>query len=158
MNIKNNKNCKITINDEEITVSEKEKTAEELFDDLGLWLERETPFDFEVKHEDDKVIKFNKERREIACFNYYDGFEYLTLQELQAINKKVRELRLDMIETETGKVLNKLAREQFKNKLLAEILIDLQVCKLENLNPKEYIEELKQEIDNIYERFNNKNE
>ena len=158
MNIKNNKNCKITINDEEIAVSEKEKTAEELFDDLGLWLERETPFDFEVKNDDDKVIKFNKERREIACFNYYDGFEYLTLQELQAINKKCKELRLDMIETETGKVLNKLAREQFKSKLLAEILIDLQVCKLENLNPKEYIEELKQEIDNIYERFNNENE
>ena len=63
-----------------------------------------------------------------------------------------------MIETETGKVLNKLAREQFKSKLLAEILIDLQVCKLENLNPKEYIEELKQEIDNIYERFKNENE
>ena len=77
---------------------------------------------------------------------------------IQAINKKVRELRLDVIETETGKVLNKLAREQFKNKLLAEILMDLQVCKLENMNPKEYIEELKQEIDNIYERFNNKNE
>lgn len=76
----------------------------------------------------------------------------------QAINKKCKELRLDMIETETGKVLNKLAREQFKSKLLAEILIDLQVCKLENLNPKEYIEELKQEIDNIYERFNNENE
>ena len=69
-----------------------EKTAEELFDDLGLWLERETPFDFEVKNDDDKVIKFNKERREIACFNYYDGFEYLTLQELQAINKKCKEL------------------------------------------------------------------
>lgn len=97
MNIKNNKNCKITINDKEIEVSEKEKTAEELFDDLGLWLERETPFDFEVKNDDDKVIKFNKERREIACFNYYDGFEYLTLQELQAINKKCKELRLDMI-------------------------------------------------------------
>ena len=29
MNIKNNKNCKITINDEEIAVSEKEKTADE---------------------------------------------------------------------------------------------------------------------------------
>ena len=97
MNIKNNKNCKITINDEGIAVSEKEKTAEELFDDLGLCLERETPFDFEVKNDDDKVIKFNKERREIACFNYYDGFEYLTLQELQAINKKCMELRLDMI-------------------------------------------------------------
>ena len=95
MNIKNNKNCKITINNEEIAVSEKEKTADDLFDDLGLWLERETPFDFEVKNDDDKVIKINKERKEIACFNYYDGydgFEYLTLQELQAINKKCQEL------------------------------------------------------------------
>ena len=31
-------------------------------------------------------------RREIACFNYYGGFEYLTLQELQAIYKKCQEL------------------------------------------------------------------
>ena len=77
---------------QELLEGGKEKTADELFDDLGLWLERETPFDFEVKNDDDKVIKFNKERREIACFNYYDGFEYLTLQELQAINKKCQEL------------------------------------------------------------------
>lgn len=77
----------------------KEKTADELFDDLGLWLERETPFDFEVKNDDDKVIKFNKERREIACFNYYDGFEYLTLQELQAIIKKCQELGVDIMMT-----------------------------------------------------------
>ena len=69
-----------------------EKTSEELFDDLGLYLERETPFDFELKNDDDKIIKINKERREIACFNYYDGFEYLTLEELQEINKKVEEL------------------------------------------------------------------
>ena len=69
-----------------------EEILNKLSDDLGLWLERETPFDFEVKNDDDKVIKFNKERREIACFNYYDGFEYLTLQELQAINKKCKEL------------------------------------------------------------------
>ena len=31
MHIKNNKNCKVTINDEEITVSEKEKTADEIW-------------------------------------------------------------------------------------------------------------------------------
>ena len=35
MNIKNNKNCKITINDEVISVSEKEKMADELFKELG---------------------------------------------------------------------------------------------------------------------------
>ena len=35
MNIKNNKNCKITINDEEIKLIKKEKTADELFKELG---------------------------------------------------------------------------------------------------------------------------
>ena len=73
--------------------------ADEMFDDLGLWLERENGIEFEVKNDDDKVIKINKERKEIACFNYYDGFydgfEWFTLEELQAINEKVKELRLD---------------------------------------------------------------
>ena len=69
--------------------------ADEMFDDLGLWLERENGIEFEVKNDDDKVIKINKERKEIACFNYYDGFEWFTLEELQAINLKVKELRLD---------------------------------------------------------------
>ena len=160
MNKKNNKNCKITINDEEITVSEKEKTADEMFEELGYKIDgQETKLEVEYINDDKKIIYFDKYRKVILSYNEYDeNTEELTLQDLQAINKKVRELRLDVIETETGKVLNKLAREQFKSKLLAEILIDLQVCKLENLNPKEYIEELKQEIDNIYERFNNKNE
>ncbi len=67
-------------------------SADEMFEELGLRLENDSPFEFEVKNDDDKVIKINKERKEIACFNYYDGFEYLTLEELQAINKKVKEL------------------------------------------------------------------
>lgn len=159
MNIKNNKNCKITINDEEITVSEKEKTADELFKELGYEKIRNNK-DFEVYRKNDyNIIDFERDDKRVYKSARYDTTsDGITMKELQAINKKVRELRLDMIETETGKVLNKLAREQFKSKLLAEILMDLQVCKLENLNPKEYIEELKQEIDNIYERFNNKNE
>lgn len=70
----------------------KEKAADEMFEELGLRLENDSPFEFEVKNDDDKVIKINKERKEIACFNYYDGFEYLTLEELQVINKKVEEL------------------------------------------------------------------
>lgn len=170
MNIKNNKNCKITINDEVISVSEKEKTADELFKELGYKkLEDKYNIDYNKIYSftnGDKIkeqIRFCKldEYIHIENYNFDDGItfgKFLDTKELQAINKKCKELRLDMIETETGKVLNKLAREQFKSKLLAEILIDLQVCKLENLNPKEYIEELKQEIDNIYERFNNENE
>ena len=159
MNIKNNKNCKITINDVEIAVSEKEKTADELFKELGYEKIRNNK-DFEVYRKNDyNIIDFERDDKRFYKSARYDTTsDGITMEELQAINKKVRELRLDMIETETGKVLNKLAREQFKSKLLAEILIDLQVCKLENLNPKEYIEELKQEIDNIYERFKNENE
>ena len=159
MNIKDNKNCKITINDEGIAVSEKEKTADELFKELGYEKIRNNK-DFEVYRKNDyNIIDFERDDKRFYKSAIYDTTsDGITMEELQAINKKVRELRLDVIETETGKVLNKLAREQFKSKLLAEILIDLQVCKLENLNPKEYIEELKQEIDNIYERFNNKNE
>ena len=76
----------------------------------------------------------------LTKYNEYGNLEtnqiVLSIKELQAINKKCKELRLDMIETETGKVLNKLAREQFKSKL-------------ENLNPKEYIEELKQENEQL---------
>ena len=159
MNIKNNKNCKITINDEVISVSEKEKTADELFKELGYEKIRNNK-DFEVYRKNDyNIIDFERNDKRVYKSARYDTTsDGITMQELKAINEKVRELRLDIIETETGKVLNKLAREQFKSKLLAEILIDLQVCKLENLNPKEYIEELKQEIDNIYERFNNENE
>ena len=159
MNIKNNKNCKITINDEVISVSEKEKKADELFKELGYEKIRNNK-DFEVYRKNDyNIIDFERDDKRFYKSARYDTTsDGITMEELQAINKKVRELRLDVIETETGKVLNKLAREQFKSKLLAEILMDLQVCKLENLNPKEYIEELKQEIDNIYERFNNKNE
>lgn len=170
MNIKNNKNCKITINDEEITVSEKEKTADELFEELGYKkLEDKYNIDYNKTYSFTNGDKIKEQIRfcildkyiHVENYNFDNGItfgKYLDTKELQTINKKCKELRLDMIESETGKVLNKLAREQFKSKLLAEILIDLQVCKLENLNPKEYTEELKQEIDNIYERFNSENE
>ena len=136
-----------------------EKKADELFEELA-YKKISNNKDFEVYRKNDyNIIDFERNDKRVYKSARYDTTsDGITMKELQAINKKCKELRLDMIETETGKVLNKLAREQFKSKLLAEILIDLQVCKLENLNPKEYIEELKQEIDNIYERFNNKNE
>lgn len=164
MNIKNNKNCKITINDEEVEkYTIKPETADKMFEKLGykkycsLQTCRYVRYCNIVNGEKEYII-FLKNKTVRFQYLYTHVSKNITMEELQAINKKCKELRLDMIETETGKVLNKLAREQFKSKLLAEILIDLQVCKLENLNPKEYIEELKQEIDNIYERFNNENE
>ena len=87
MNIKNNKNCKITINDEVISVSEKEKKADELFKDLGY---KNTFHNF-YEHDFGTSITFSEKYKEITV-NGHIGTE-----ELQAINKKVRELRLAMM-------------------------------------------------------------
>ena len=38
--------------------------------------------------------------------------------------------------------INRLAREQLKQRLLHDILLDLSVCRLEGWNPHEYIDEL----------------
>ena len=46
-----------------------------------------------------------------------------------------------------GIALNTLAREQMKYKLMADILMDIEVCKLEGIDYKEYLKELKQIID-----------
>ena len=48
-----------------------------------------------------------------------------------------------------GERLNRLAREQLKLKLLNDIRADIEVCKLENLNYKEYLLELKEIIDSF---------
>lgn len=87
MNIKNNKNCKITINDEGIAVSEKEKTADELFKEIGY---KNTFHNF-YEHDFGTSITFSEEYKEISV-NGHIGTE-----ELQAINRKVRELRLDIM-------------------------------------------------------------
>ena len=46
-----------------------------------------------------------------------------------------------------GIALNTLAREQMKYKLMADIRTDIEVCKLEGIDYKEYLKELKQIID-----------
>lgn len=48
---------------------------------------------------------------------------------------------------DTGKVLNRLAREQMKFRLLADIQTDIMVCSLEGIDYKEYLQELKEIID-----------
>ena len=54
---------------------------------------------------------------------------------------------------ETAKVYNQLAREQLKLKLMADINMDLQICKLEWWDIKEYLIDLKNTIDSF---LNNK--
>lgn len=44
---------------------------------------------------------------------------------------------------ETRKALNRLAREQIKLRLLADIRFDLAVCELEGWSKTEYLNELK---------------
>ena len=46
-----------------------------------------------------------------------------------------------------GIALNTLAREQMKNKLMADIRADIEVCKFEGIDYKEYLRELKTIID-----------
>ena len=48
---------------------------------------------------------------------------------------------------EVGQALNKLAREQMKLRLLQDIRVDIEVCKLEGINYKDYLLELKDVID-----------
>lgn len=55
-----------------------------------------------------------------------------------------------------GLALNTLAREQMIHRLLADIRVDLEVCRIEGWNPMEYVERLKREIDALVNKFNKK--
>lgn len=102
MNIKNNKNCKITINDEGIAVSEKEKTADEMFNKLGFTEIRNeyNYFTYETKGGKNGYIRFDTEEKIVCAYHSIYGGEFIrgvSVQELQAINKKCKELRLDIM-------------------------------------------------------------
>lgn len=45
--------------------------------------------------------------------------------------------------------LNRLAREQLKEKLLTDIVIDMEICKIEGWDIMEYLLELQQLINDI---------
>ena len=99
MNIKNNKNCKITINDEEAEkYTIKLETADKMFERLGYKKIRNNK-DFEVYRKNDyNIIDFEKnDKRFYKSARYDTTSDGITMKELQAINKKVRELRLDMM-------------------------------------------------------------
>jgi len=51
-----------------------------------------------------------------------------------------------------ARTANQLARAQFKARLLEDILFDLQVCRIEGWDCKEYVRELKQLIDDTYKK------
>ena len=53
------------------------------------------------------------------------------------------------VDEKTRRRLNQLAREELKQKLLQDILFDIQVCKMENWEYKEYLYELRELIESI---------
>ena len=50
------------------------------------------------------------------------------------------------------RTVNELAREKFKHRLLADILIDLQVCEIEGWSKLEYINQLRDLINGIADK------
>lgn len=85
MNIKDNKNCKITINDTQIST----KSADEMFNELGYIKEERNKAVVYIKHNKylDKQIGFNDETKQIMIDTHY-----IELQEFNAIGKKMQEL------------------------------------------------------------------
>ena len=75
-----------------------EKTADELFEELGYKKIRNNK-DFEVYRKNDyNIIDFERDDKRFYKSARYDTTsDGITMQELQAINKKCKELRLDMI-------------------------------------------------------------
>lgn len=69
-------------------------SGDKMFEKLGY--EKDTTYlahlDYR-KSKIEKIISFRDDHT-IAVFNYYDNFEPITMQELQAINKIVDEFRL----------------------------------------------------------------
>lgn len=55
------------------------------------------------------------------------------------------------------KLLNRVAREQMKRRLLADVLVDLQICEIEGWDKMEYVKELFELMKGIVKSENAKN-
>ena len=60
-----------------------------------------------------------------------------------------------IIDKTTANAANQLARKKFEEKLLQDIRFDLMVCEIEGWDKLEYIEELKNLINNLVQQKNN---
>ena len=103
MNIKNNKNCKTIINDEEVEkYIIKPEAADKIFEKLGykkyggLQTCRYVRYCNIVNGEKEYII-FSKNKTVRFQYLYTQVSKSITMQELQAINKKCKELRLDIM-------------------------------------------------------------
>lgn len=68
--------------------------ADEMFEDLGYYLDTENEDILILINDNYKEIIFNKSIRKFSKKYHYD-FCYISMQELQAINEKVKELRME---------------------------------------------------------------
>lgn len=70
------------------------KTADEMFEELGYI--KDINDDYEIEYRRSNIyINFNRTNKKISKgieYDYYYGVEQITMQELQAINKKCYEL------------------------------------------------------------------
>ena len=77
----------------------KEKTADEMFEELGYKSIPKEPsqiYDIKYYKDDDNVYYFHFDRKSVAKSGEYDSMcDNINMQELQAINEKVKELRMD---------------------------------------------------------------
>ena len=109
MNIKNNKNCKVTINDEEVEkYTIKPEMADKMFEKLGYkMLGSFNPKDnyiivawnkeiyvryCDIVNGEKEYIIFSKNKTVRFQYLYTDVSKSINMQELQAINKKCQEL------------------------------------------------------------------
>ena len=67
-------------------------SADEMFEELGYWLDCENSNMCIWVNDYNEVIKFNKKRKEFYKAVGNEEFEYITVEELKAINKKCEEL------------------------------------------------------------------
>lgn len=65
---------------------------------------------------------------------------------------------MDEVTIETRRMLNRVAREQMKERLMRDILADMTVCELEGWDRVEYLNELKELIDSFIEPRNTRKE
>ncbi len=79
------------------------KTADEMFTVLGYYrydyLDHVDYYNEKIR----KIISFRKNGT-FACFNYDDEYMEITMQELQAINKKCKELGVDKVKILKDKI------------------------------------------------------
>jgi len=71
----------------------------------------------------------------------------------EAFKEKHRKKEVQDMTVFERRALNQLAREKFKEKIVAEITCDMMVCMMERWDPRTYTYEIKTMIDDIYQKI-----